>query len=93
MLDELGAEIILRCPIIPGCNDREDHFAGIAATANRLEHIQRIELEPYHPLGKSKSALLGKAYALEELSFPDDAAVKKWIDKVSALTDVPVGKG
>jgi len=54
-LDEAGAQTILRCPIIPGCNDRPEHLAGIAALANSLRHVQRIDVEPYHPLGKNKS--------------------------------------
>ena len=32
-LDRLGSQLILRCPAIPGLNDRDDHFAGIAGLA------------------------------------------------------------
>ena len=88
-----GAATILRCPIIPGCNDREDHLAGIAATANRLRCIQRVEVEPYHPLGKSKAALLERDYALGDLSFPEETTAQSWIDVIAARTAVPVWKG
>jgi glycyl-radical enzyme activating protein len=54
-----GARIALRCPIIPGCNDREDHFAGIAALAGEMPNLAGIELLPYHPLGRGKLDRLG----------------------------------
>ncbi|MDR3147537.1 MAG: glycyl-radical enzyme activating protein, partial [Treponema sp.] len=59
-LDRLGSPTILRCPVIPGCNDREDHFRGIGAIAGRLGNIRGIEIEPYHPLGISKAEAIGK---------------------------------
>ncbi len=59
LLNDMGKSIILRCPIIPGCNDRKEHFEGICNVANKFEHIMHIEVEPYHPLGESKYEPLG----------------------------------
>ncbi len=59
-LHDSGARICLRCPIIPGCNDREDHFDGIVTLARELENIQGVELMPYHPLGESKFERFGE---------------------------------
>jgi pyruvate formate lyase activating enzyme len=56
-----GAKIALRCPIIPGCNDREDHFAGIAVLAREMPKLEGIELVPFHPLGRGKVERLGMA--------------------------------
>lgn len=92
MLDELGAKTILRCPIIPTKNEREDHFAGIAATANSLKNILEINIEPYHPLGNSKSVMLGKEYGLDGLTFPENSTVEEWINKIAAMTSVKVKK-
>lgn len=90
LLNRLGAQIILRCPIIPTLNDRTEHFAGIAETANRFENIRQIHIEPYHPLGQSKSQQLGKAYPLGHLTFPEEAQIQKWIDTIAAQTATPV---
>ncbi len=90
LLDELGADIILRCPIIPGCNDDQAHLLAIAALAQRYTHILEIQIEPYHPLGSGKSAMLGKEYALEGLSFPEKEAVAGWISTIQEHTTVPV---
>ena len=93
MLDDLGCNIILRCPIIPTINDRDEHLSKIAETANSLKNVSEINIEPYHPLGSGKSDMLGKEYALRDLTFPEDATVEKWIAFIADKTDVPVKKG
>ena len=89
-LNRRGDSVVLRCPIIPGYNDRPDHFAGIAALAEALEHVIRVDVEPYHPLGKSKSENLGRTYALADLTFPEKETVAGWIGAIAALTAKPV---
>lgn len=91
-LDSKGACVVLRCPIIPGCNDRPDHFAAIAAIAEELSCISRVDVEPYHPLGKSKAEALGVDYPLGDLGFPDDELVKKWVAEIAKGTGKPVAK-
>lgn len=63
LLETMGKDVILRCPIIPGYNDREDHFDGICAVANRHRNILRVEIEPYHAFGEAKYAALGRQSA------------------------------
>lgn len=92
LLDRLGAAIILRCPIIPGYNDREDHLRGIAALAGQLSHVQAIHIEPYNRFGESKSRRIGRIYPLDGLAVPDERTVAGWIDTVRAHTDTPVIK-
>ena len=54
-----GAKIILRCPIIPGLNDRRDHLEFLAGLTVKYPQILGIELMPYHKLGALKSTRLG----------------------------------
>lgn len=89
-VDKMGAGIILRCPIIPGYNDRQEHLENIGRLAEKLENIRQIEVEPYHPLGKSKAFLLAKEYAPGDLESPDEKTVTEWIRAISAHTKVPV---
>lgn len=91
-LNDSGANIILRCPIIPGFNDRKEHLFAIASLAEELCGVQRIDIEPYHPLGRAKSESLGEKYGLEQLSFPTEEVVKSWIDTVAANTSKTVQK-
>ena len=89
-IDQMGGKTVLRCPIIPTLNDRDDHFLGIAKTANSLKNIIEINVEPYHPLGSGKSVMLGKDYPLQELTFPEEKTVEEWIKKISADTEITV---
>ena len=89
-LDDCGAALILRCPIIPGYNASNDHFQAIAALANGLRHIREVSLIPYHPLGESKYNRLGRQSPLPESGFPDEVEVNRWLEIVSAHTRVPV---
>jgi len=59
-ISENGGRIILRCPIIPGANDTEEHFEKIAALSSELSGAERIDLEPYHALGTGKAPKIGK---------------------------------
>lgn len=90
MLAAAGAQIVLRCPIIPGYNDDMGHFTGIAALANALPQIATIEIEPYHPLGSSKREQLGKWNQMGNLAFPPEEQIKGWIDAIQRQTKTPV---
>lgn len=92
LLDSLNAKTILRCPIIPTINDNDEHFEGIAHTANNLKNIIEINIEPYHPLGNGKSEALGKEYQLKHITFPEKETVEEWIKKIQSKTDVLVKK-
>ncbi|MCY3021178.1 MAG: glycyl-radical enzyme activating protein [Planctomycetota bacterium] len=58
-LHTLGAHIRLRLPIVPGFNDREDHFRNVAALTRELPGIEGVEVMPYHALGVVKRQRLG----------------------------------
>ncbi len=89
-LDRSGARLVLRCPLIPGYNDRPEHLAGIAELANRLRNVVEIHLLPYHPLGNSKSQRLGKSPALPGVTAPEPSRVLDWLNAVQARTSIPV---
>lgn len=89
-LDALGARTILRCPIIPGYNDRSAHFKKIAELANTLKHVQQINIVPYHPLGQKKCEWLGQPYMVGDLPMPDRAQIDEWVAAISSQTSYPV---
>lgn len=76
-LYEQNKKIILRCPIIPGYNDTEEHFRGIAAMEQQYPRLSGIEIMPYHNLGRAKAIAVGKDY---EISAPtaDEALKNHW---------------
>jgi pyruvate formate lyase activating enzyme len=92
-LDQAGAKTVLRCPIIPGINDREDHFHAIAALANQLRNIQAINVLPYHPLGENKLKRLNKVENWQIPGSVEPVTVRKWVKDIQEQTDIKVTKG
>ena len=90
MLDKTGAKIILRCPIIPEINDREEHFAGIARIADSLNNIQKIEVEPYHSMGLAKAQAVGKILEYTETELTKKEVSESWVRVIRKHTDVDV---
>ncbi|MBR5366166.1 MAG: glycyl-radical enzyme activating protein [Clostridia bacterium] len=88
-LSEAGAEIILRCPIIPGANDTDEHFAAIAALLNALLGIVSADLEPYHPLGTGKAPKIGKTQAFSS-SAPPKERMEQIRLSIQSKTEKPV---
>ena len=89
-LSSLGASIILRCPLIPGINDREEHLAEIARLAAELA-VQEVNVMAYHRLGDGKYDAIGT-----ENPFPDhqamtpaqkQACIDAITERIEAITD------
>jgi pyruvate formate lyase activating enzyme len=92
-IDAAGKSIIIRCPIVPGLNDRLDHLTQIAEIANRLKNLLQIDVLPYHPLGNSKSARFGKESAFQKLTFPPEEQINGWVEFLQPRIQVPVKRG
>ena len=59
-LMERGADIIIRLPLIPDCNDSDEDIAALAAFLNENKgHYRYAEIMPYHTLGVGKSEKIG----------------------------------
>ena len=71
-----GAKLRIRCPIIPGVNDTEDHFNKIAELTKELPDVEGAEILPYHKLGVSKAARIG--IESEEFEMPSNETVAEW---------------
>lgn len=76
-LSERGARIIIRCPVIPGFNDRADHFEAIAKLTREFGGVEGAEIMPYHKLGVSKAARMGLT-PQETYEQPSDETVENW---------------
>jgi len=92
-LSSAGAAIILRCPLIPGLNDRPEHLQAIGALAGRLPGVKRVDLLPYHALGVSKLQGIGRESALAKTKAPGSNELAAWVTEVSRHTGVAVRGG
>ena len=91
-LDEIGKKIILRCPIIPGYNDRAEHFAGIGILASELQNLIEIQIEPYHNFGVEKYKKLRRKYSLSDIHAPEEETVNNWVAEIQKYTVAKVVK-
>ena len=89
-LDASGAKIVLRCPIIPGLNDNESHLKKLCELADRFKNVDRIDIEPYHPLGISKAEAIGKTARHADASMTPKELVAEWVEFMKRHTSVPV---
>ena len=92
LLNTLGKQTVLRCPIIPTLNDRPEHFRGIGVLAERLACVTEVVVEPYHAYGSSKYARLDREYSLPEIQAPESDTVMAWIAEIQKHTGKPVKK-
>lgn len=59
-------DLILRYPVIPGCNDSDENVDATVAYIKTLgDRFNRIDLLAYHEMGAITYARLGREYALE----------------------------
>jgi pyruvate formate lyase activating enzyme len=61
-LDRHGAKVVVRVPVIPGFNDRDEDIGGIIAFAATLANVREINFLPYHTLGMNKAVQIGREY-------------------------------
>ncbi len=85
-LNDAGARIFLRCPLVPGVNDDDEHLASIATWANQLDRIEEITLEPYHPLGVQKAERLHLDRILQRREFAPRKAMEHWKAFITSRT-------
>lgn len=62
-----GSTLVVRMPLVPGCNDDEENLRRTADFALSVLRVDRIDLLPYHRLGEPKYTRIGRAYQLIDL--------------------------
>lgn len=63
-------KLSIRVPVIPTFNDRKEEILAIAKFTEKLPHIERIHLLPYHRLGQGKYEGLGRPYPMGAIKPP-----------------------
>ncbi len=84
-LHDAGAEIILRCPIIPGVNADDEHLTRLAELARSLPRLVEVNLLPFHKLGLSKDQRMGYDRAAVTDQTPAERDVDAWLARLKEL--------
>ncbi|MBE6749051.1 MAG: glycyl-radical enzyme activating protein [Ruminococcaceae bacterium] len=92
-LMDRGADIIIRLPMIPDCNDSDEEIAMLASFLNANKGRYRyVEIMPYHTLGTGKSQKIGKTptYIHDNAS---DEEISRWVSLFNSHNiDIRVSK-
>jgi pyruvate formate lyase activating enzyme len=67
----------LRFVLVPGLTDDPEDVAQIARFAAGLGNVQRVDVLPFHQMGRPKWKQLGLDYALEHVEPPSQEAVER----------------
>jgi pyruvate formate lyase activating enzyme len=80
-LAALGRPMWLRYVLVPGLTDDEEEIELIAGFAASLKVVERVEILPFHQMGRYKWERLGLDYALEATEPPTPELVSKTIEQ------------
>jgi pyruvate formate lyase activating enzyme len=67
----------VRFVLVPGLTDDADDIAQIAAFTAELGNVERVEVLPFHQMGRFKWQTLGIRYALDHVEPPTTEALEK----------------
>jgi len=77
LIADRGVPVIIRVPVIPGCNDADEEIAAIARIVAEMTPSAPVNLMPYHKYGTGKYKMLDLEYKLGELARPTDAKLQR----------------
>jgi pyruvate formate lyase activating enzyme len=67
----------VRFVLVPGLTDDPEDIAHIAQFAAALGNVERVEVLPFHQMGRFKWEQIGIPYALEAVEAPKPEAVER----------------
>ncbi|NQU33314.1 MAG: glycyl-radical enzyme activating protein [Bacteroidetes bacterium] len=91
LLDEMGKDVWIRFPLIPGINDDESDFLRLMEFLSKLKNTHPISLLPYHKIGRHKYSRYGIEYKMNGISEPDSdyiLQIKNMFTNAGFLTSI-----
>lgn len=90
MISARGIPIWIRYVVLPGYTDDFRDIENMAYFIKTLDTVERLELLPYHNLGRHKWSMLGMTYDLEKVSPPSPALLQKIKELITSICARPV---
>ena len=84
-MSRLGKEMWIRHVVVPGWTDGLDHAARLADFVATLPTATRVELLPFHQMGRFKWEKLGMNYALKDAVAPSKEKVAEVIARFKSV--------
>jgi len=83
-LAALGKPVWIRFVLVPAWTDNASEISEMARFAAGLGNVQRVEVLPFHQMGRFKWKQLGLDYALEEAQAPPPSLAQEVVDRFRA---------
>lgn len=91
-LGNLGKDIIIRLPLIPGHTDDNETLQQEAEFISSIGSVRRIDLIPYHEFGRIKYDQLGREYPMKGTVPLSDERLRE-IEAIFTATGIPTQIG
>lgn len=75
-LSETNIPVWIRHVLVPGLTDDESDLRNLADFIKTLRNVERVEVLPYHEMGKYKYEQLGLKYPLVHIKPPDEEIIR-----------------
>lgn len=69
-LKKAGVETWIRFVLVPGLTDSEENINNVADIISRWSQVTRVEVLPFHQMGRDKWESLGMRYQLDDVEPP-----------------------
>jgi pyruvate formate lyase activating enzyme len=83
-LASLGRPIWVRYVLAPGWSDDEETMGGVARFAASLGNVERVDVLPFHQMGRYKWESLGLTYTMADAVPPSETMVRHAVDMFRA---------
>ena len=84
-LDQAGASIEIRMPIIPTINDDNDHINAAGRFIAKLDNVAAVKLLPYHSFAGTKYKSVGRKNTLPAVEAPTQTDMNSLAEKLYGL--------
>ena len=84
-LNRSGKELFLRCPIIPGLNDNDEHLCEITRLSNTYRYISQVNIMAYHEMAAGKVRQIGESYPLAHIKTMERSEKQKIYERLIAM--------
>jgi len=91
-LDEWGAPMWIRIPLIPGMNNDQENLEQLCEFISSLDHVRAVQFLPYHNRGEKKRTQL---FGDKPLTIKPETqeSVEQRIEQLRPFLKIPVSIG
>lgn len=76
-LSETGKPVWIRHVLVPQRNDADEYLRELGSFVRSLQNVEKVEVLPYHTMGRYKWEELGISYPLEGIEPPKEERVRE----------------